>query len=459
MVEDDTLDDFLPTQQLLFEEQEQEEPPLTLPYSPFISYTPIDPPGLNSYGCLIHMNYSSPDDETDLPNTSTPQEDHQLYLHELWKNYSLLIIKGDKPLTGFNELKICRLYQEKIAKEANLTDEYSPARYEELSSQYKQLQADYYSSQNELKDAKLTITHQQDDLLHEKQKYHTLFEQLSTFHELEEYSAGLRDECSDLEETISELKMKLQDFERSSTVLNLLNHDLQTEKNKLLKEITEKDLKIESLEKELWCRHLKVSSSPEVSTHPIGGGAGSKRFIVPTLPLKNLSPRNGNGSARGLGAYGRNDSEGSDLDRHVTPLASPSRSQSARSVSSSPGLISPSQPNTQFFESSNHHPHPHPHLHDTNPTDSPRQPVFIAEETAETVIVTEDPLAPNLSRMMQEMEESNRRLVSRLKFLDSRLEIKEEALKKLGSRIEVCLSLFLILSITCSHCSSTLSRR
>ena len=49
----------------------------------------------------------------------------------------------------------------------------------------------------------------------------------------------------------------------------------------------------------------------------------------------------------------------------------------------------------------------------------------------------ESPLNPNLTRMIQEMEESNRRFTSRIKFLDTRLEVKEETIKKLNSRIEV----------------------
>jgi hypothetical protein len=408
--------------QLLFEEDL--EPSLSLPYSPFISYTAIDPPGLNGYGCLVHMKYSPLDGDgdgdgvEDIPPpspSSTPQHDHQLYLHELWKNYSILIIKGDKPLTALNQLKIFRFYQQILATESNIIDEYSPTRYDDLSSQYKQLQQDYYLSQNNYHDAKLTVSHLQDDLLIEKQKQNNILKQLTTFHELEEYSAGLRDECSKLEENILELKMKLQDMERSSRSLNLLNHDLQTEKMKLQKDLQDKDLKIESLEKELWNRQLKVSSSESTR---VGSGVLCTEAHV------------------GISESRKNDSETSDVDHSLTPVTTPR----------SPGLTPPRPSFPQFSETPNHPPEGPPD--GAPPTDSsitvPHQPMpeyAHAGSGAETinVAIAEDPLAPNLSRMMQEMEESNRRLLSRLKFLDSRLEIKEEALKKLNGRIEVCL--------------------
>ena len=43
-----------------------------------------------------------------------------------------------------------------------------------------------------------------------------------------------------------------------------------------------------------------------------------------------------------------------------------------------------------------------------------------------------------LQKKIQQLEENNRRVLSRLKFLESRLQTKDAAIDRLNSRIEVC---------------------
>ncbi len=137
-------------------------------------------------------------------------------LKEIWRDHAILIIKGEKQLTPINQLKLLRVYQEKIARDSEVEDEYSPINFEKMNETIEQLQHEYFRLQN---DANLTVTHLQDDIKLEKQKQANSQEQLAAFHELEEYSAGLRDECSKLEDTANELRTKFNDLERSYAVL------------------------------------------------------------------------------------------------------------------------------------------------------------------------------------------------------------------------------------------------
>jgi hypothetical protein len=440
----------------------------SLPSSPYISFLPFQtnnssPP----YGALVTLTYPDDDDHSHLlddildqyQHSSTDinilqeiflkkcQEStsslthlfhHHLYLKYLSKYSSLIILKGEQSATPINELKLLKALQEKISLDSNLNNEYRPGRYEELLSELESVKVSNFHLTNELNDTKVSLSHLEDEIKLEKSKCLSMKEQLSSFSELEEYSHGLRDECSKLEEVISELKSKLNDMEKNYSTVNNLNHDLQNDKMKFLKDIHEKDLKIESLEKELWNRHLKGNSPQTSSSSSHGAKSLNLNGITKSVTFQPQRSRSGSASES---------SSPNQSPRTASPAKAPLPSPRQPSLHPSPKqpspkmLISPRTPpsGTPISPGDVTSDHTVP---PRNPISPPPLPLAkILFPPTEDPVPTEDHqvsiISPNLSRMIQEMEESNQRLVSRLKFLDSRLEMKEEAIRKLTARLEV----------------------
>jgi hypothetical protein len=162
-----------------------------------------------------------------------------------------------------------------------------------------------------------------------------------------------------------------------------MTNELRLEKNRLVKELQEKDIKIEVLERELWS--LQVNRPSSLGSPPSSAGKSVGDVSAPP-PLPQAS-------------------QGDVAEPH-----------DSSSTSSPPRKQKISQNETVFVN----------HEGGTDSLcicpDSDRERAGERESTC---------------RSLQTMEEQNRRLASRLKFLDSRLHAKEESIKKLTSRIEV----------------------
>eukprot|EP00602_Paraphysomonas_sp_CaronLab_P005027 CAMPEP_0185031236 /NCGR_PEP_ID=MMETSP1103-20130426/18596_1 /TAXON_ID=36769 /ORGANISM="Paraphysomonas bandaiensis, Strain Caron Lab Isolate" /LENGTH=635 /DNA_ID=CAMNT_0027566689 /DNA_START=154 /DNA_END=2058 /DNA_ORIENTATION=- len=309
----------------------------------------------------------------DLEHSGAVREDTET-LTELCKQYALVLIRGRNEISIDEEFEICKEYYKRECSDA---EDCEQSEYAALSKKYEELELENYRLSSELNDAKMTITHLQEDIEMEKQKIASKEEQLAAFAELEEYSSGLREECTQLEETVESMRVRHSDLEQSYASLNRMVNDLRNERAGYVKQLEERDRKIEILEREVW---------------EAGGAKGE------VGPSPGVVPSDG---SIGVGDRGEGSTPepGEDARQEVV-----TESTSQESQNNAPqGTL---QNNT---------------LDDTK--------IVGSVDNSQ-----KDPQSLN-SRLSQ-LEETNRRLLSRLRFLDSRLEAKEESIKRLNSRIE-----------------------
>ena len=152
-------------------------------------------------------------------------------LHDLWSQNSLILVRGREVLPEKEEYELCQAFYD----EMNLVDECAKqnqsdddddvvpkSEYNELLKKLEQLEIDHFSLSSDFKDAKMTISNLQDDIEMEKTRNSDKEEQLAAFSELEEYSAGLREECGNLEEMLQDTRARYSDLEQSYTVSSIL---------------------------------------------------------------------------------------------------------------------------------------------------------------------------------------------------------------------------------------------
>lgn len=167
-------------------------------------------------GCII--------DTIDL--SETVLEANGKILHDLWCQNSLIIVRGRDKLPESEEFELCQaFYNDDQLKKCLGTDQsqyISRSEYIELQQRLEQLELDHFSLTSEYKDAKMTISNLQDDIEMEKKKNMDKEEQLQETRELEEYSAGLREECGNLEDALQDLRARYSDLEQSYVVSCIL---------------------------------------------------------------------------------------------------------------------------------------------------------------------------------------------------------------------------------------------
>ena len=148
--------------------------------------------------------------------------------HDLWCQNSLILVKGRNHISLEEEYALCQEYYDELrlinkkrddgTQESATEHVVAKSEYDELLKRLEQLELDHFSLTAEHKDAKLTISNLHDDLEMEKKRTKDKEEQLAAFSELEEYSSGLREETSYLEEALQELRTRYSDLEQSYVV-------------------------------------------------------------------------------------------------------------------------------------------------------------------------------------------------------------------------------------------------
>lgn len=144
-------------------------------------------------------------------------------LSELWTKHSLIIVRGDNKVSLEDEFRLCQLYyiaQMRIEGSVSSESDEAVTKLQETLNLWRQSQEENSRLARECDESHLKITHIQEDLEMEKTKHAHYAEQIASLHELEEYSSGLREECSRLEDTINDFRTRYADLERSFAVCN-----------------------------------------------------------------------------------------------------------------------------------------------------------------------------------------------------------------------------------------------
>jgi predicted RNase H-like nuclease (RuvC/YqgF family) len=201
--------------------------------------------------------------------------------------------------------------------------------------------------------------------------------------------------------------------------LNQINEELRSERLRHAKELEEKDSRIGKLEKELlaWehSSTVLIGDANEVALKK------ANSFTTSVKQNGSCSPKSHIGSVNPLtGKVKSQTSKGDSGPQEVTQIdASPYDIDSDPAVSEN---ISESEGCEERGAAAD----------DADKTDSDQS----GDDAQAAAPMTEE-TRKSLTKRIEQMEENNRRLLSRLKFLDGRLETKEEAIKRLNSRIEV----------------------
>lgn len=193
--------------------------------------------------------------------------------------------------------------------------------------------------------------------------------------------------------------------------LNQMNEELRNDRARHAKDMDEKDSRIDRLEKELlaWehSHSVLVGDANEIS---LKKGSSLPQFNKAGSPKLTHGQTSGDGNP--LTGKVKSQTSKGDVD-----------SEEAAQVDASP-------------------------YDDSDPTDNSAElcAVKSVDEPDKTdsdqsgddgQSGTTEETRTSLTKRIAQIEENNRRLLSRLKFLDSRLETKEDAIRRLNNRIEV----------------------